>query len=91
MDLDGKKFSGTTGPDGLISVVVPPQSAKAHLRLQTGEQWMLHLGYMNPANYTSGVQARLKNLGYYTGELNGQLDDATRGPSGISRARPACR
>jgi hypothetical protein len=78
LDVDGKKFTGTTGADGLVSVVVPPQSAKAHLRLQTGEEWMLDLGYMNPTDYTSGVQARLKNLGYYTGELNGQLDDALR-------------
>jgi hypothetical protein len=39
---------------------------------------VLQLGNMNPVDFLSGVQSRLKNLDYYEGDVSGQLDDATR-------------
>jgi peptidoglycan hydrolase-like protein with peptidoglycan-binding domain len=43
----------------------------------------LRLGYLNPARDTpqgnvSGIQARLKNLGYHIPRLDGVLDTTTR-------------
>jgi hypothetical protein len=78
LTVDDQSFSGRTGEDGLISEVIPPRALRAELRLETGEQWNLDLGHINPVEYASGVQARLKNLGYYRGEISGTLDDATR-------------
>jgi hypothetical protein len=68
----------TTADDGLISHVISPLAKKAELELETGEQWVLNLGHVNPIEYTSGIQARLKNLGFFDGEESGELDDATR-------------
>ncbi len=78
LKIDGREITGTTADDGLISHVIPPRAKKAELELATGEQWELNLGHVDPIEYTSGIQARLKNLGFYDGENSGELDDATR-------------
>jgi Putative peptidoglycan binding domain len=78
LTVDGKKTTGVAGSDGMVSEVIPPRARRAHLSLETGEEYDLDLGYMNPVEYTSGVQARLKNLGYYKGDISGTLDDETR-------------
>jgi hypothetical protein len=79
--VDGKTFKGTTGADGLISEVVPPNANKANLTVQvpdTGdEQYTLDLAYLNPVDYASGVQARLKNLGLFKPAISGNFDDDT--------------
>ncbi len=78
LTVDGKKITGVVPADGLISEVIPPRAKTAHLKLETGEEYDIDLGYMNPVEYASGVQARLKNLGYFKGEISGSLDDETR-------------
>ena len=78
LTVDGKRTTGVAGDDGMVSEVIPPRARRAQLSLETGEEYELDLGYMNPVEYTSGVQARLKNLGYYKGEISGTLDDETR-------------
>jgi N-acetylmuramoyl-L-alanine amidase len=42
------------------------------------QEYNFQLAYLNPADYVSGIQARLKNLGDYKGEINGNMDDASR-------------
>jgi hypothetical protein len=78
LTVDGKKTSGVIPDDGMISEVISPHAKSASLKLETGEEFDIDLGYMNPVEYASGVQARLKNLGYYKGEVTGALDDETR-------------
>lgn len=78
LTVDGKRTDGVAGSDGMVSEVIPPRARQAQLSLETGERYDLDLGHMNPIEYTSGVQARLKNLGYYKGEISGTLDDETR-------------
>lgn len=78
LTVDGKKTEGVTGSDGMVSEVIAPRAKKGQLSLETGEKYDLDLGHMNPIEYTSGVQARLKNLGYYRGDASGTLDDETR-------------
>jgi peptidoglycan hydrolase-like protein with peptidoglycan-binding domain len=36
------------------------------------------LGGLDPVDTISGVQERLKSLGFYTGEASGQMDDMTK-------------
>lgn len=77
LTVDGKQGAGLTSDDGMISEVIPPRARSGRLHLDTGEEYVLELGHVNPLDYVSGVQARLRNLGYYEGEGSGTLDDAT--------------
>jgi N-acetylmuramoyl-L-alanine amidase len=76
--IDGQKRTGVVPKDGLISQSIHPRAKSACLKLETGEEWSLQLGWVNPVEYASGVQARLKNLGYQQGEVSGKADDITR-------------
>lgn len=78
LTVDGQKFSGTTPADGWISQVIPPRASRGRLSLETGEEYDLELGHINPVELTSGVQGRLQNLGYLEGDLTGKLDEETR-------------
>ena len=77
IELDGQTIEETTDGEGKISHVIPPRAQKAELWLETGEHWVLNLGHVNPVEYTSGVQVRLKNLAYYHGEISGEMDEET--------------
>jgi hypothetical protein len=78
--VDGKTTQGTTPDDGLISEIVPPNADKADLTVTlpdgTEEKYPLDLAHLNPIDYASGVQGRLKNLGYYKEEF-ADYDDNT--------------
>jgi len=39
--------------------------------------WNLKLGHLNPITTISGVQARLSNLGFPVGEIDGQMKPET--------------
>jgi hypothetical protein len=79
LTIDGDQRTGVTDAEGMISQVIPPQAKKATLKIpETSEEYDFDLGYMNPVDYASGFQSRLKNLGYYKGELTGSIDDQTR-------------
>lgn len=81
--VDGKEYEGTTGDDGLIEQAIPAESSTGELRID-GSVWTLDIGHLNPVERdvsdgrVSGAQARLRNLGFYDGDINGELDDATR-------------
>jgi N-acetylmuramoyl-L-alanine amidase len=47
----------------------------------------LAVGHLDPIETVLGIQARLMNLGYYAGAIDGQLDDVTK--SAISAFRSA--
>jgi N-acetylmuramoyl-L-alanine amidase len=82
LDVDGKQTSGKVPEDGMISEIVSQSANKAVLTLQIGpgedETYTLMLAHLNPVTYPSGVQARLKNLGYMKKDPSGQMDDETR-------------
>jgi hypothetical protein len=79
LTVDGAKMTGVTDEEGELAEVIPPAAKKATLKIpSTNEEYEFDLGYMNPGDFASGVQARLKNLGYYKGEITGSMDDETR-------------
>ncbi|MFC1792330.1 peptidoglycan-binding protein, partial [Planctomycetota bacterium] len=43
----------------------------------TGDEFDLELGHMNPVSETSGVKARLHNLGYDCGPVDETMDEKT--------------
>ncbi|HWM91647.1 MAG TPA: peptidoglycan-binding protein [Thermoanaerobaculia bacterium] len=81
IEIDGVVSKGTTDPSGKIDHPLPPNAASARLRIGDGigaRVMTLCLRQLQPVNDTAGVQARLSNLGYGPGAVDGELGDATR-------------
>jgi hypothetical protein len=82
LTVDGKGTSGTTPDDAMISFVVPPDADSALLTVTNEEgkkeEYPIRLAHLNPVEDTSGLQARLKSLGYYKRNISEQIDDQTR-------------
>ncbi|MBL8240464.1 MAG: peptidoglycan-binding protein [Bryobacterales bacterium] len=81
LTVDGQDFHGKTDGEGLVEQKVPPRAKTGDLTLWPDPNnlrevltWKLQLGHLDPAATVTGVQARLKNLGYYMGELDGQAN-----------------
>lgn len=66
---------GSTDGQGWLEQVIPPDAVQGVLELHDGaERFTLQLGYLDPVETVSGVQARLANMGYYLGPRDGQLN-----------------
>jgi N-acetylmuramoyl-L-alanine amidase len=80
--VDGVWTSGTTKSDGLIECSIPPNAMEARLVLDPGTAketvTLLKLGHLDPVEEVSGVQARLNNLGFSCGPVDGVLGPRTR-------------
>jgi len=78
LDIDGQEFTGVTDGQGVISVSIPPGAKKGKLSLpDENEEYNLYLGYLDPIDVLTGVQARLQGLSYFTGSINGKMDAGT--------------
>jgi hypothetical protein len=80
LTIDGIHREGVTGEDGVIECPIPPDARDAILRLRQGEQmvrYRLPLGHLDPISEVRGVQMRLRNLEFYGGEPDGELDEET--------------
>jgi N-acetylmuramoyl-L-alanine amidase len=79
--IDGRKVEGITPEDGRISEIIAPDAKKAKLTVRPAdgpvEEYDMNIGHMNPVSDLTGVQGRLKNLGYYHGNMDGSLDEKT--------------
>ena len=81
LDVDGTFLTGSTDADGLVDVYVPPNAARATLTVGSGETqrvYTLGLRKLEPETEPKGIQARLRNLGYYKGSVDGAFNEATR-------------
>jgi len=70
-----------TDADGLISMGVPIKAKQAKITIGEGdevEKYTFDLGHLDPVDTTTGAKARLKNLGFYAGEINDEIDDDTK-------------
>lgn len=75
--IDGKKRKGKTGSDGWLTETVLPNAKKATITLEEGYTYEMNLGYLDPVDEVSGIQGRLKTLGYYEGRVGGTLNEET--------------
>lgn len=78
--IDGKHRRGTTDADGWVIESIPPDAQGGTLVVgKEGEEQEheLNLGHLDPIEELTGVQARLKNLGYGCA-VDGQLSEQTR-------------
>jgi Putative peptidoglycan binding domain/LysM domain len=72
LTVGGSVREGTTGGDGMIDEPIPPDASSAQLSLKDGKiVKQLVLGALDPIDTVSGYQARLRNLGYACGPVDG--------------------
>ncbi len=73
MTIDSKKSKkGATDGDGLIDEKIPTDAQLIELELpDLKETWRLHVGHLDPVSRLTGVQQRLKNLGFDPGPIDG--------------------
>jgi hypothetical protein len=83
--VGNKTFEGRTSAEGLVAHDVEPTVRSGELTLYRKDDdpedtavWRLDIGGLNPVGTTSGVKARLRNLGYPVGALDDVLDATTR-------------
>jgi hypothetical protein len=77
LTIDGKVYQGQTDGNGLLEVKIKPNARQGTLEIE-GLTFDLIMGGLDPDDEVSGLQDRLKNLGFYHGEINGQMDDETQ-------------
>lgn len=70
-NLGGGWQEGTTDGDGNLQIKLHPKCDAGILRLEDGTQYRLLLRELDPLETISGVQARLNNLGYESGAVDG--------------------
>ncbi len=78
----GKTVSGNLPADGVVEQAVPIDTTAGTLTVWTADGvsqvWELKIGYMDPADEVSGIQARLNNLGFDCGGADGVEDEETQ-------------
>ncbi len=77
LDVDGHLTDGMTDGDGKIEHPIPPGARSGSLTVEDTDFIPLELGALDPPDTLSGVQGRLRNMGYPCG-VTGESDDATR-------------
>jgi len=78
---DGKTVEGLTDSQGMVERPIRAGLAKAELTFWPEDPelppgpivWTLQLGFLDPVDETQGAQARLNNLGYRCGRVDGDL------------------
>lgn len=81
LSVAGKVISGALGSDGDLSEWITPDATDASLKVGEGPrltELKLQLGQLQPIASIAGVQSRLANLGYYSGEATGEWSEATQ-------------
>jgi len=73
LSIDGKWFEGTTDGDGKLEHTIPPGAQTGYLLFEGDVPIRLALGDMDPVDTISGIQGRLRNLGFDCGAIDGNL------------------
>jgi putative peptidoglycan binding protein len=88
-----KTYSGESDDAGKIECFVDPASRNGELKVWLDEPGLpspwthsVNLGALYPVEHLIGVQQRLANLGFYAGELDGELTPATLAAANAFRA-----
>jgi hypothetical protein len=79
-----REYEGTTGADGMLEHDVSATEKQAELLLWPDEEtsepisWLLEVGHLDPVGEITGVQARLNNLGFDCGPVDGIVGRRTK-------------
>ena len=74
LDVDGQMYKGTTDSAGKLEQAIPSGAQQGHLTVGEGDdalEYEFDLGTMDPPDSITGIQARLGNLGYDAGPVDG--------------------
>jgi len=78
--VDGVSREGCTDKNGSLSESIPPNARNGLLLLgNKQEEFTINFGHIDPIEEISGVKTRLRNLGFYHGDIDDQLDPETHG------------
>lgn len=79
LTIDGKSREGRTDGDGALEVPISPGARSGTLLLgpERDEVFELDIGHTDPIDDTSGVQQRLRNLGYDVGAIDEHVGPRT--------------
>jgi Putative peptidoglycan binding domain len=81
--VQNKVMTGDTTVEGLIEQVIPADASAGELTLwidssnENALRISLSIGYLDPVEKIEGVQARLNNLGFSCGKVDGILGEKT--------------
>lgn len=74
LEIDGELSEGETDPNGKVEIPIPPDAKKGNITFRdTGDKYNLNLGHLDPITEITGVQKRLRNLGFYDGSVDGKI------------------
>ena len=78
LQVNGTVRRGVTDSRGTLSEAIPPDASEGLLLLgEKEEEIVLNFGYVDPIGEISGIKSRLRNVGFYDGEVNDELDPDT--------------
>src|SRR5262249_50989292 len=81
LEVAGKTHEGTTTSESIVELDIDPEPTTGTLTVWMGSDpekelvWNLNLGSLDPIDEMTGVQARLTNLGFLSGGVDGTVDD----------------
>lgn len=78
--VEGRNLQGVTDDDGRLEQPIPCDAKSATLIVTPGPdqiEYEIDLGTIDPIDTTRGVQARLTNLGYEVGAIDGDIGSQT--------------
>ena len=86
LKIEEKSFSGTTDGSGKLVHDIPAEAASGELAIYSGEGetqsvvtvFKLDIGHLDPVQEATGVQARLNNLGFDCGKVDGVVGPVTQ-------------
>lgn len=79
LDLGGELIDGTTDADGKLEHWLPGNCKGGRLIIDGGKEiYPVSIHRLDPVDEITGVQQRLKNLGYPIPMISGKMDKATK-------------
>jgi N-acetylmuramoyl-L-alanine amidase len=79
-DIEGQIQKGSTDDQGMVEITIPNGAETGKISVGAGDEtetFELQLGHLDPFDSISGVQMRLNNLGYSSGQPNGEFGPRT--------------
>ncbi|MDI7259575.1 MAG: peptidoglycan-binding protein [Thermodesulfobacteriota bacterium] len=78
LEINGEIFPGTTDTNGRLEHPIPPNAKKGKIIIgKRPDEYHLNLGHLDPIDGITGLQARLNNLGFDCGKIDGVVGPKT--------------
>lgn len=83
LKIDEKVLEGSTDGTGFLQQKIPADAAEGQLKVFIEEEnlevatWDVAFGHLDPHDTNEGAKGRLKNLNFYFGDVNNNIDEKT--------------